>query len=92
MAQMALWVLAADHDQRLCSQPIRVQSLGTKTKSWSASAGNLETVMLEGDKSPLKILCSKLVMGLDSDQLETIAGENGERRISHLCWSPGSRS
>ena len=32
--------------------------------------------LLEGDESPLKVLCSDLVHGLDSDQLEMIAGED----------------
>lgn len=36
--------------------------------------------LLEGDKSPLKILCSELVMGLDGDQLELIAGEDAETK------------
>jgi hypothetical protein len=44
---------------------------------------------LEGDKSPLKILCSELVMGLDSDQLEMNAGENGETKNQRSMLESG---
>jgi hypothetical protein len=47
--------------------------------------------LLEGDKSPLKILCSELVMGLDSDQLETIAGEDGETKNQRSMLESGIR-
>jgi hypothetical protein len=36
--------------------------------------------LLEGDESPLKILSPELVMGLDNEQLELIAGEEAETR------------
>jgi hypothetical protein len=36
--------------------------------------------LLEGDESPLKIFSSELVMGLDGEQLELIAGEDAETR------------
>jgi hypothetical protein len=47
--------------------------------------------LLEGDKSPLKIFCSELVMGLDSDQLETIAGEDGETKNQRSMLESGIR-
>ncbi|KAI0616043.1 Interferon-induced GTP-binding protein Mx2, partial [Pyrenophora tritici-repentis] len=33
-----------------------------------------------GDESPLKIFSSEFVMGLNSDQLELIAGEDAETK------------
>ncbi|KAF2184903.1 hypothetical protein K469DRAFT_688492 [Zopfia rhizophila CBS 207.26] len=36
--------------------------------------------LLEGDESPLKIFRPELVMGLDDEQLETIAGEDEETK------------
>jgi hypothetical protein len=36
--------------------------------------------LLEGDESPLKIFSSELVMGLNSEQLESIAGEAPETK------------
>lgn len=36
--------------------------------------------LLEGDESPLKMFNSELVMGLDSDKLELIAGEDVETK------------
>jgi hypothetical protein len=36
--------------------------------------------LLEGDESPLKIFSSELVMSLDNEQLELIAGEDRETR------------
>jgi hypothetical protein len=45
--------------------------------------------LLEGDRSPLKILCSELVMSLDSDQLETIAGEDGETKNQRSMLESG---
>ncbi|KAF2181462.1 hypothetical protein K469DRAFT_691959 [Zopfia rhizophila CBS 207.26] len=36
--------------------------------------------LLEGDESPLKIFRPELIMGLDDEQLETIAGEDEETK------------
>ncbi|KAF2495757.1 hypothetical protein BU16DRAFT_608235 [Lophium mytilinum] len=36
--------------------------------------------LLEGDDSPLKVFSSELILGLDDDQLERIAGEDGETK------------
>jgi hypothetical protein len=47
--------------------------------------------LLEGDKSPLKVLCSELVMGLDGDQLEVIAGEDAETKNQRSTLESGIR-
>jgi hypothetical protein len=47
--------------------------------------------LLEGDESPLKIFSSELVMGLDGDQLELIAGEDAETRNQRLALESGIR-
>jgi hypothetical protein len=38
---------------------------------------------LEGDESPLKVFNTNLVLGLDDDQLELIAGEDSETKNKH---------
>ncbi|KAF2133256.1 interferon-induced GTP-binding protein Mx2 [Dothidotthia symphoricarpi CBS 119687] len=40
--------------------------------------------LLDGEQSPLKIFSPELIMGLDADQLETIAGEDVETRDRRL--------
>jgi hypothetical protein len=47
--------------------------------------------LLEGDKSPLKIFSSELVMGFDGDQLELIAGEDMETKNQRSTLESGIR-
>jgi hypothetical protein len=47
--------------------------------------------LLEGNKSPLKIFSSELVMGLDDDQLELIAGEDMETKNQRSTLESGIR-
>jgi septum formation topological specificity factor MinE len=48
--------------------------------------------LLEGDKSPLKIFSSELVMGLDRDQLELIAGEDAETKNRRSMLESGIKN